>query len=67
MRVAVSPAAFSDLLVRAQKFWEQTQAQVYRKDITPRPSTVRLGLLHREPRPPMWGGVVDLGTYLQIS
>ncbi|KAM6182244.1 cilia- and flagella-associated protein 46 [Erethizon dorsatum] len=33
MRVAVSPAAFSDLLARAQEFWEHTQVQVYQEDI----------------------------------
>ncbi|XP_019062592.1 cilia- and flagella-associated protein 46 isoform X2 [Fukomys damarensis] len=45
MRVAVSPAAFSDLLAKAQEFWEQTQAQVYQEDIAQTPSTVagRLG------------------------
>nr|XP_023417215.1 cilia- and flagella-associated protein 46 isoform X2 [Cavia porcellus] len=54
MRVAVSPAAFSDLLVRAQKFWEQTQAQVYRKDITPRPSTDTDFVPTKEKGPSLW-------------
>ncbi|XP_021108879.1 cilia- and flagella-associated protein 46 isoform X3 [Heterocephalus glaber] len=44
MRVAVSPAAFSDLLARTQEFWEQTQAQVYQEDIAQPPSTVMGGL-----------------------
>ncbi|KAM5271866.1 cilia- and flagella-associated protein 46 [Ctenodactylus gundi] len=33
MRVAVSPAAFSDLLARVQEFWEQTQTEVYEEDM----------------------------------
>ncbi|XP_023564812.1 cilia- and flagella-associated protein 46 [Octodon degus] len=39
MRVAVSPAALSDLLAGAQEFWEQTQAQVYQEDMDTPPST----------------------------
>lgn len=49
-RAAVSPAAFSGLLVRTQEFREQSQAEVYGEDVALTP-----GLVRPSPRPAVGG------------